>query len=324
MDRKGFIGLLQDKLIEIQQILKRIDEEEIIRRIDSDLMLSKLRDLYEDTILFADTFAHAGKPGLQKDDSISTPILTEPAEQEPVSIAEREPLTETLPEPRPEPQPERQPEPRPEPDFEPQDEPEFEPENEPDYEPEPVPESVPEPEPLPEIEPEPEIEPKPAAGYQQPETRSEAEIPTKVGPSNQKPETFSAQPYQPTIKPTPPFQKPLIDKPRPSTVQEPLLFQREDSLNEALARQKPLQDVASVLNETPIRDIWSAIAINDRFLFIRELFRNDSESFKTTVTHLNGLQSWEAAQGYLADNFSWSDENPIARNFQNIVRRRFL
>ena len=96
MDRNGFIGLLQEKLDEIHQILRRIEKEESIRRIDSDLILSKLRDLYEDTILFADTFAHAGKPGLHKDDSIPAPSVPEPEGQKPVPIAEKGPLKEPL------------------------------------------------------------------------------------------------------------------------------------------------------------------------------------------------------------------------------------
>jgi hypothetical protein len=39
------------------------------------------------------------------------------------------------------------------------------------------------------------------------------------------------------------------------------LFERENRLNEALSKQKPKQDIAWAYNESPIRDIWSAIAI---------------------------------------------------------------
>jgi hypothetical protein len=110
----------------------------------------------------------------------------------------------------------------------------------------------------------------------------------------------------------------------PAQTPELQLFQREGSLNEALSKQKPKQDVASAFNETPIRDIWSAIAINDRFQYTRELFRNNSEAFKSTVAYLNSLPSWEAASRYLDDNFPWTPENSVAKDFRNIVRRRFL
>lgn len=98
----------------------------------------------------------------------------------------------------------------------------------------------------------------------------------------------------------------------------------EGRLNEVLGKQKPLYDVAASLTETRINDIWSAIAINDRFLFMRELFDNDSEAFKTTVSLLNSLSSWDAAAKYISGHFNWDQHNPVVKDFQTVVRRRFL
>jgi len=98
----------------------------------------------------------------------------------------------------------------------------------------------------------------------------------------------------------------------------------EGRLNEVLGKQKPLYDVASSITETPINDIWSAIAINDRFLFMRELFDNDSEAFKTTVSLLNSLSSWDAATKYISGHFNWDTNHPVVKDFQTVVRRRFL
>ncbi|MFH0761830.1 MAG: hypothetical protein V2A67_10045 [Bacteroidota bacterium] len=98
----------------------------------------------------------------------------------------------------------------------------------------------------------------------------------------------------------------------------------EGRLNEVLGKQKPLYDVASSITESPVNDIWSAIAINDRFLFMRELFDNDSEAFKTTVSLLNSLTSWDAAGRYISSHFNWDKNNPVVKDFQTVVRRRFL
>jgi len=76
--------------------------------------------------------------------------------------------------------------------------------------------------------------------------------------------------------------------------------------------------------EVPIADIWSAITINERFLFIRELFGNNPEAFKNTVTQLNGMGSWEMAKNLLATQFNWDLESAVANDFMNVVRRRFL
>ncbi len=138
---------------------------------------------------------------------------------------------------------------------------------------------------------------------------------------NQQKPTVIEEPVPVTPPPAPtPRPKPSVNEAPSQTVH----FHREDSLNDALRKQKPIQDLASAITETPVADIWSAIAINDRFLFTRELFGNDSESFKTTVSLLNSISSWEAAQKYLTDHFSWDKSSPVAKDFLTIIRRRFI
>jgi hypothetical protein len=89
-------------------------------------------------------------------------------------------------------------------------------------------------------------------------------------------------------------------------------------------KQNPSKDVATPLADMPIADIWSAISINERFLFIRELFGNDPEGFKNTVTLLNSLSSFEAAKKFMTDRFHWDENSTVANDFLNVVRRRFL
>ena len=115
-----------------------------------------------------------------------------------------------------------------------------------------------------------------------------------------------------------------IPVPVKETISQANLHQRDGSLNEALGKQKPVHDVASSIVEIPVADIWSAITINERFLFIRELFGNDPERFKNTVTLLNSLGSWESAKKFMTDRFEWDKSNPAAIDFLNVVRRRFL
>jgi hypothetical protein len=135
------------------------------------------------------------------------------------------------------------------------------------------------------------------------------------------------QPTQPPQPITEPFREPEpveILVPVRETITDMHLFQRDGSLNDALGKQKPVHDVASSITEIPVADIWSAITINERFLFIRELFGNDPEGFKNTVTLLNSLGSWESAKKFMTDRFEWDKNNPIAIDFLNVVRRRFL
>ena len=150
----------------------------------------------------------------------------------------------------------------------------------------------------------------------EPAVQNEPAIEEKPAVKEEKMPTASSNPA-PTID----F---IFSEPDPVSPDIPERPTGEDRLNEALGKQKAVHDIASVLTETPVNDIWSAIAINDRFLFTRELFMNDSEAFKTTVTLLNSLPSWDASARYMSDHFDWDRNHPVVKEFQTIVRRRFL
>ena len=72
----------------------------------------------------------------------------------------------------------------------------------------------------------------------------------------------------------------------------------------------------------PIKSIWDGIGINDRILFVRELFGNDSSKFETAVTALNQLATIQEAVNYLKMNFKWR-KTEASQNFLILVKRRF-
>ena len=123
------------------------------------------------------------------------------------------------------------------------------------------------------------------------------------------------------FQPTEPKQQHVEGK---ETIAEAIAPRHKSSLNDLLGKKHPSQDVATSITETPVTDIWSAITINERFLFIRELFGNDPEKFKNTVTLLNSLESWEAAQKFIKDRFEWDKSKSVANDFMNIIKRKFL
>ena len=72
----------------------------------------------------------------------------------------------------------------------------------------------------------------------------------------------------------------------------------------------------------PMNSIWDGIGINDRFLFIRELFENSSAKFETTVTALDQLATIQDAVNYLKMNFKWT-KTEASERFLVLVKRRF-
>jgi len=72
----------------------------------------------------------------------------------------------------------------------------------------------------------------------------------------------------------------------------------------------------------PINSIWDGIGINDRFLYIRELFANSSAKFETTVAALDKLATIQDAVNYLKLNFKWT-KTEASQKFLVLVKRRF-
>lgn len=73
----------------------------------------------------------------------------------------------------------------------------------------------------------------------------------------------------------------------------------------------------------PISNIREAISIGDRFLFQRELFRQDGELMNKTIDHLNQLSSLSDAMAYIEKKFQWNNETPAYELFVNILKRRW-
>ena len=74
---------------------------------------------------------------------------------------------------------------------------------------------------------------------------------------------------------------------------------------------------------SPVRNIISAISLNDRVLMINKLFREDPQLFQQTLSDLNAMGSFADAENYVSEHFSdWKmDSEPVYR-FMMAVRRK--
>lgn len=103
MDRTGHIRLLRHQIQEIEMILKGMDQTSSTSRIDIDLLLDKLRKLYDEVYLL-----------LQFTGTTPSGPVPERA-QIPIPEPRPEPRVEPKPEPKPQPKPEPRPQPQPAP-----------------------------------------------------------------------------------------------------------------------------------------------------------------------------------------------------------------
>lgn len=97
------------------------------------------------------------------------------------------------------------------------------------------------------------------------------------------------------------------------------------SMNDHLREEKI--ELAHLLTETPIRDLKKAIGVNDRYVFLNELFRGDETMYERSLKTLNGFRIYQEAEYWinreLKIKLGWNDNNSIVRHFYQLVKRRF-
>jgi hypothetical protein len=97
------------------------------------------------------------------------------------------------------------------------------------------------------------------------------------------------------------------------------------SMNDRLREEKI--ELAHVLTETPIRDLKKAIGVNDRYVFLNELFRGDETMYERSLKTLNSFRIYQEAEYWinreLKIKLGWDDNNSIVHHFCQLVRRRF-
>ena len=309
-----------EDLAQIAHKLALIAENQLpISPIERDLTLQLLRDAYMAVLQGADMPAPTSEPA-------------------PVAEPEPEPVREIKPEPKPEPvrMVAPQPTPAPEPVREVQPEPVKVAEPEPQPEPAPVvkpqpviePVRVAEPEPVKVAEPEPTPEPipdiisfldvaEPIAEPKPEPVRIPEPIPTPA--SN----------LEPTSEPIH-----LADpQPTPTSQTEPLLFPTEPtpapqpkrSLNDLLGQED--NSLATKFQHSHIDDLSKAISLNDKFLYIKELFKGKGEDFGKAIQKLNACQNNEEAFqtiDMLKKYYSWDTTSSAYLALCDLVRRKFV
>lgn len=73
----------------------------------------------------------------------------------------------------------------------------------------------------------------------------------------------------------------------------------------------------------PVKDVRSAISLNDRALFIRSLFREDPLLFSQTLARINSMASLEEAEAAMRQDFpEWDMESEVVYRFMMCVRRK--
>ncbi len=71
------------------------------------------------------------------------------------------------------------------------------------------------------------------------------------------------------------------------------------------------------------RDLLSAISLNDKFRFRRELFGNSDAEFMDTINLIQAMRSIDEAEEYLYGDLHWNPEGDDVKDFIAIIRDHF-
>lgn len=100
-------------------------------------------------------------------------------------------------------------------------------------------------------------------------------------------------------------------------------FQGGATLHESL-HNKISKEEDTLAHAKPVTDLLSAIGINDRYTFIRELFNGDSGKFESAIKFLNDATSFNDAYNYMLLYFNWDMESEPVQLLLDMIRRKFI
>jgi hypothetical protein len=130
--------------------------------------------------------------------------------------------------------------------------------------------------------------------------------------------------------PTPPVRE---KAPAPVEKKRNLVGERfsneKNSVHERLAQIRDDKSIGMRLQFKPVTNIREAIGLNEKFLFINELFSGDINAYNDAVNNLNSKASVHEAfelLNILTEDFKWDGQRSAdtIEKFANLVQRRFM
>lgn len=98
------------------------------------------------------------------------------------------------------------------------------------------------------------------------------------------------------------------------------------TLNDNLLKQQREKILAEELQLKHIASLKSAIGINDKFLFINELFEGNMREYDIAITQLDNFHSLNDALGYINqmnEKFEWNANSTSLIKLKDFLKRRY-
>ena len=104
---------------------------------------------------------------------------------------------------------------------------------------------------------------------------------------------------------------------------------QENSLHQRISQNRNDSSIGTRMQQQPIANLREAIGVNDKFLFINELFHGNIQVYNEVVNNLNNFQDVQGAFNYLNElnqAHSWDHTRSAAtiEKLANFVQRRYM
>jgi hypothetical protein len=137
------------------------------------------------------------------------------------------------------------------------------------------------------------------------------------------PEPVVVEDDLPEAEPAP---APVPEEPKAAPVAEEPKPAEPAPKPKAKAKAEPAAKPFAWMTEVPamsVKNIRSAISLQDRAMFIKTLFKEDFALYDSTISALNGMGSPEEAADYVKENFpDWNLRSDVVYEFMMAVRKK--
>lgn len=143
-------------------------------------------------------------------------------------------------------------------------------------------------------------------------------VPYEVIPASPKPIIKEVEPVAVSSE------KPkVIENINPVKLEIEVKKQTETSIINESVQSEPVQLIGEKRSTQKLTDIQSAIGINDRFLFTRELFENNTDEYNTAISFVNKTDKFESVMNWIKAEKEWDIEDSTVAQFIEIIKRKF-
>lgn len=95
-----------------------------------------------------------------------------------------------------------------------------------------------------------------------------------------------------------------------------------DTLADVLARQSQVPDMAEKLGSGKVAELRKSIGLNDKFLMIKEIFGNDTDAYNAAVDSLEQFTNLDDAMLYIHETYSWDPNSEAVKLLVDLLTRK--